>query len=392
MLRIFKLLLLLTVLMYSCDSKEETAQQTAKEESYKLTGVNASDDYVFLYKVFDGRLHKADSAQVVEGTFSLTGKVDSVSLHFLKIDRKFYPLLLDNQEISIAMNKDFFYASELRGIDNGIYARHMQRVQDLIKAEQTLFREMRKAIVLNNEKELQNLKARFQETEKKMTALHLDFIEENKKDPFALYLLDYEFNKKSIDIEKTSTLLNDLAFQDSDVASRISQAIAIQQKEVEESVEAGTKNQAVKKKTPVPKKIIRNPAPNFSGNSPDDTPISLSNVRANAKVVLLDFWASWCGPCRMQNPYLVRLHKRYHSKGFEIISIAEERPDTETDWRPAILQDGLDWHHILDTDQSIASKYGVYTLPHTVLVDKEGYIIYYKTDIREIESYLEANL
>lgn len=116
------------------------------------------------------------------------------------------------------------------------------------------------------------------------------------------------------------------------------------------------------------------PAPEIELLTPSDTIFKLSYLRG--KVVLIDFWASWCGPCRRDNPEVVRIYNRFNNKGFEILGVSLDR-DRDA-WIKAIAKDGLIWNQISDLKywQSDAAKtYGVKSIPHTVLVDRDGSII-----------------
>jgi len=110
--------------------------------------------------------------------------------------------------------------------------------------------------------------------------------------------------------------------------------------------------------------------------TPDDNPISISDYAGKGKYVLLDFWAAWCQPCRMANPRVVELYKRYKDKGFEIVGISLDQ--SKDAWVKAIKDDNLTWPHMSDLQywQSAAAKlYSVSSIPHTVLLDKDGKII-----------------
>ncbi len=114
--------------------------------------------------------------------------------------------------------------------------------------------------------------------------------------------------------------------------------------------------------------------PDFTQAAPDGSAISLSDLRG--KVVLIDFWASWCGPCRRENPNVVRLYQKYKDKGFEIIGVSLDR--SRERWLQAIDQDGLDWVHVSDLkhwQNEVAKLYNVSSIPQTFLVDTEGRII-----------------
>jgi thiol-disulfide isomerase/thioredoxin len=116
-------------------------------------------------------------------------------------------------------------------------------------------------------------------------------------------------------------------------------------------------------------------APNIILQSPEGDSIQLKNLQGN--YVLLDFWASWCQPCRMENPNVVALYKKYHDKGFEIFSVSLDA--NEEQWKMAIKKDGLIWkNHGSDFsgwNSSPAQMYSVKSIPATFLLDKKGKVI-----------------
>ncbi len=119
---------------------------------------------------------------------------------------------------------------------------------------------------------------------------------------------------------------------------------------------------------------IGSEAPDFTQPTPEGKPVSLSSLRG--KVVLIDFWASWCKPCRMENPNVKRVYEQYKGKGFEILGVSLDRDKGA--WTGAIAQDGLPWKHVSDLgfwNNAAAQQYGVSSIPYTVLVDKDGKIL-----------------
>lgn len=115
-------------------------------------------------------------------------------------------------------------------------------------------------------------------------------------------------------------------------------------------------------------------APDLVGPTPDGSTYSLSKMRG--KYVLIDFWASWCGPCRRENPNVVALYDKYKSKGFEILGVSLDRE--EGAWKKAIEQDKLTWAHISDLKgwkSDHAALYSVSSIPQTLLLDPQGKII-----------------
>jgi len=115
-------------------------------------------------------------------------------------------------------------------------------------------------------------------------------------------------------------------------------------------------------------------APDIQQNTPEGGSFALSQLRG--KVVLIDFWASWCRPCRIENPNVKRVYERFKGKGFEILGVSLDRDHAA--WVKAIQDDGLPWKHISDLQfwsNAAAQEYGVTGIPYTVLVDREGRIL-----------------
>ncbi|MBK6830094.1 MAG: TlpA family protein disulfide reductase [Flavobacteriales bacterium] len=115
-------------------------------------------------------------------------------------------------------------------------------------------------------------------------------------------------------------------------------------------------------------------APEITQQTPEGGTFSLSQLRG--KVVLVDFWASWCRPCRIENPNVKRVYDRFKGKGFEILGVSLDRDHAS--WLKAIKDDGLPWKHVSDLgfwNNAAAQEYGVSSIPYTVLVDRDGNII-----------------
>lgn len=97
----------------------------------------------------------------------------------------------------------------------------------------------------------------------------------------------------------------------------------------------------------------------------------LSDYVGKGKYVLIDFWASWCGPCRNEMPNVKAAYEKYASKGFEVISISIDKKQKA--WRTAIEELGMNWTQVLNVDA--ADVYGIYAIPKTFLVDPEGIVV-----------------
>jgi thiol-disulfide isomerase/thioredoxin len=147
-----------------------------------------------------------------------------------------------------------------------------------------------------------------------------------------------------------------------------------------------------------PRNITGEKAIELSGKLPDGTSFSLSDLKG--KYVLIDFWGSWCGPCRQSHPQLVQLYQKFHnqpfkdSDGFEIFSVAIEH--SRANWENAILTDQLTWpYHIMESDSFNSEQvkaYNVKQIPTKFLINPDGVIMAVDPSFEEITKLLETRL
>ena len=145
------------------------------------------------------------------------------------------------------------------------------------------------------------------------------------------------------------------------------------------------------KPTSVPPPGRGSVAPDFVLKSPSGKKIKLSKLKG--KVVLIDFWASWCKPCRAENPNVVEAYNKYrkskfeNGNGFEVLSVSLDRAPEA--WKKAIESDGLKWkNHCIDDGGKVSTQYGVKSIPTAFLIDGEGKIIAYGSEIRGLKLHM----
>lgn len=133
-------------------------------------------------------------------------------------------------------------------------------------------------------------------------------------------------------------------------------------------------------------------APNFSAKTPEGNTLSLKDVASKGKLTLIDFWASWCVPCRKENPNLVKAYEKYHAKGLNIIGFSLDKKSGLEAWKKAIIDDNLSWFHVSDLNEwesGTVKTYGITAIPQSILIDSEGKIVAKNLRGEELNKKLE---
>lgn len=133
-------------------------------------------------------------------------------------------------------------------------------------------------------------------------------------------------------------------------------------------------------------------APDISLPNANGEVVKLSSLQG--KIVLLDFWASWCGPCRVSNRKMQSLYKKYKDKGLEVYGVSID--NNKQAWTKAVKQDGIEWLQVIDTDAATGNQltktWNLQYIPSTFLINKHGEIIAIGPDKEQLENYLKRLL
>jgi len=347
-MRKFLAILVLAIAVSSC--------KMAKEEfSIKgsITGVETGK--VYLQKMVAGQAETIDTADVVAGQFTFAGKMPIPDFRYLRLNDQDYfaQFFLENSSITVTANKDSLQSTKIIGShsqdDYQIYISEMERLQKEVKA---LHNKYQAAMKVNNTGEADKAKIDYQALLDNSLVFIKNFVKEHPKSVVSAYICEEQL------------------------------AAQINEEELEAIVkkfppEISTSEYVIKLKARIEeqKKIaVGVMAPDFTMNDPDGKPIQLSSLRG--QIVLIDFWASWCMPCRQENPNVVRLYQQYHPKGFEILGVSLDRDKGK--WVKAIQDDQLTWIHVSDLKfwkNEAARLYAITVIPQSVLIGKDGKII-----------------
>ncbi|NNL16908.1 MAG: TlpA family protein disulfide reductase, partial [Flavobacteriaceae bacterium] len=243
--------------------------------------------------------------------------------------------------------------------ENDIAQDYLNGLNKFRKKNEALMSEYNEARKSNDTQFLKSFRIKRQEIKEQNDEFNMQFIKENKNSLFGLLIMENLIRAKAIDTKEVENNYNSLTgdLQKSKVGLRIKEKI-----EIALATEVG----AI--------------APDFTAPNPDGKEITLSKIKGN--VTIIDFWAAWCGPCRRENPNLVKVYKKYHEKGLEIIGVSldgsNRQKDAKNDWLNAIEKDGLTWHQVSNLNYfngPVAKKYNIQAIPAMFVLDNNGKII-----------------
>lgn len=321
-----------------------------------ITGDVADGTKVYLKKVDENnQAIDLDTATVTKGNFSFEGTPGPLEMHFLAFDnlRGFVPVILEKGSIELSMQKDSLNMAKVSGTpQNDMFADYLEGAREVQEKINTMNRDMQQASMAQDTATMNSLRDEFMEIRDNAVKYEIDFIKEHPEALISAMLIDKGTSTHAIEDKEGMDMFNALS------------------EEVKNSPFAQKLKERLEKNLAT---AIGAKAPDFSAPTPEGGELALSDVKG--KVVLIDFWAGWCRPCRAENPNLVKLYNEYHDKGFEILGVSLDRKAEE--WKQAIADDGLVWKQISNVQyfDKIAELYNVQAIPANFILDENGVIL-----------------
>jgi peroxiredoxin len=335
------------------------AVSCAKKPGFVINGtINGADGgTIVLQKRIPGGYSVIDSATIEKGIFKMKGVVDYPQMVNLSLKNKRGGLnfFIENSEITIHGNADSLYMASVTGSQTqSQYESYKASFDETNARMSSIYDRYREARMAGDEKQASSVEKELEALDSTQTEMKKEYIASNPASfvsPIVLSEISYYLEADEMEklLGKLDTTLN-----------KVQTIIALRERLVQlKAVAVGQK------------------APDFTLNDVDGNPVSLySKIDGKTKLLLVDFWAAWCPPCRQENPNVVKVWQAYNKKGFDVMGVSLDR--SRDDWVKAIADDKLTWTQVSDLqywDCAPAKLYAVSAIPANFLIDGNGIIV-----------------
>ena len=317
-----------------------------------------------------------DSTSVESNSFKFKGVSSTPQISYIQVEgvNGYVLAILENGDIKADIYKDSISKSKVYGTkSNDDFIKYKSETKSLVDVMNNISSDAQNAIMNGDVVNAMELEKEYNSKEREVMLYEWDFIVDNLDSYMSallleVFMIENKVNKDSI-IDVYESFSNRIKV--SDVGKNIADLLS----QFEDPIEVGEI------------------APDFTAPSIDGPDITLSNVLLDNKVTLLDFWAAWCRPCRIENPNLVRLHKKYKDAGFDIIGVSLDR--TREQWEQAVIDDNLPWTQVSNLNfwnDPVARRYSIRAIPQSYLLDKDGLVMGKNLRGQELEDRILALL
>ncbi|WP_055443317.1 TlpA disulfide reductase family protein [Lacinutrix himadriensis] len=303
-----------------------------------------------------------DSTRISEKAFTLKGKIENPDMYFLTIEglKGNLPFIVENETINLTVYTDSIFASKIKGgKENNYFNDYQEFIKKIRTKSNKLTEEFKIAQQKQDTSRISSLRKEYGTMMEENDENDLNFITKNNDAVLSGLILERALSANKLEFKKIKEIYTN--FSDEVKNTRAGKVIA-------EYITANANT------------VIGSAVPNFSGPNPEGETIALNDIKG--KVTIIDFWAAWCGPCRKENPNVVNVYEKYHSKGLEIIGVSldgtPQQKDAKQAWKDAIEKDKLTWHHVSNLqyfNDPIAKQFNINSIPATFIIDADGKII-----------------